>query len=91
MIQGWFLNGEIALSSRLERCTRTHAANQGTTSIEVRRESPHARSEFLLSAEFRGETHPARASIARAPGGITVGPEQGELAADFTVLGIGGL
>ena len=31
----------------------------------------------------------ARASRARAPGGITLGPEQGELDADFTALGGG--
>jgi hypothetical protein len=34
-----------------------------------------------------GGTHPARATVARAPGGITLGREQGELGADFTALG----
>lgn len=30
---------------------------------------------------------PARASVARAPGGITLGQVEGELGADFTALG----
>jgi hypothetical protein len=33
--------------------------------------------------------HPARASLAHPPGGITLGPEQGELGADFAALGTG--
>ena len=44
--------------------------------------------EFRLQGEFRGETHPARASLARALGGITLGREQGELGADFTALSV---
>ena len=38
--------------------------------------------------EFWGQTHPARASVVRAPGGLTLGPGQRELGADFTALGI---
>ena len=37
--------------------------------------------------EFWGQTHPARASVVRAPGGLTLGPGQRELGADFTALG----
>lgn len=37
---------------------------------------------------FRGETHPARANLTCAPGGITLGREQGELDADLTYLAI---
>jgi hypothetical protein len=37
--------------------------------------------------ELRGETHPARATLTRAPGGIILGRVEGELDADFTALG----
>jgi hypothetical protein len=37
--------------------------------------------------ELQGATHPARATVTRAPGGMTLGPEQGELGAHFTALG----
>jgi hypothetical protein len=46
--------------------------------------------QFLLClsrGELRGETHPARADLTSAPGGSTLGREQGELDADFTYLG----
>jgi hypothetical protein len=37
--------------------------------------------------EFSPRTHPARARSVRAPGGIAPGLEQGELRAEFTLLG----
>lgn len=39
------------------------------------------------SDPWPGETYPARASVARSPGGIALDPEQDELGADSTALG----
>lgn len=38
--------------------------------------------------EFRDETHPHRAELTPAPGGITLSCIEGELGADFTSLGM---
>ena len=41
----------------------------------------------VAQEEFQSETHPPRATVARAPGGITLGREQGEPRSNFTDLG----
>jgi hypothetical protein len=41
----------------------------------------------LYRGELRDATHPARATLTRAPGGITLGREEGELDTVFTYLG----
>jgi hypothetical protein len=45
--------------------------------------------DLLLEAkaEFRGETHQARANVGSFPGGVTLDREQGELGADIIALG----
>jgi hypothetical protein len=40
-----------------------------------------------LSHPGSASAHPTPALLSRAQGGITLGPEQGELGADFTHLG----
>jgi hypothetical protein len=41
-----------------------------------------------VGCELRGKTHPARATLTCAPGGVTLGREEGELDAVFTCLGV---
>ena len=56
----------------------------------MRRSCQVGRAVARMAAPWRWylESYPAQASVVRAPGGITLGPEWGERAADFTALGV---